>query len=68
MLVELGANAAGLNLRAVSLGESDEYGILRFIVSDATKAKAVLVPADAGRWRLSSSRGDVRLLVATPKF
>lgn len=37
--------AAGLNLRAVSLGESDEYGILRFIVADAARAQAVLAEA-----------------------
>jgi mannose-6-phosphate isomerase len=30
--------------------------------------QTVLVPADAGRWRLTASRGEVQLLVATPKF
>lgn len=33
---------AGINIRALSIGEAQDFGILRLIVSDTNKAKAVL--------------------------
>ncbi len=33
---------AGIDIRALSIGESRDFGILRLIVSDTNKAKAVL--------------------------
>lgn len=33
---------AGIDIRALSIGESKDFGILRLIVSDTNKAKAVL--------------------------
>ncbi|MBR5741982.1 MAG: ACT domain-containing protein [Firmicutes bacterium] len=35
-------SAAGVNIRALSLADTKDFGILRVIVSDAAKAKAVL--------------------------
>ena len=35
-------SAAGINIRALSLADTKDFGILRVIVSDAAKAKAVL--------------------------
>ncbi len=35
-------SAAGVNIRALSLADTKDFGILRVIVSDAVKAKAIL--------------------------
>ena len=33
---------AGINMRAMSIGDSDDFGILRLIVSDTAKAYSLL--------------------------